>query len=258
MKKFHVYEDWTNSEPSICFYVGKGDDDRVLNLKRNEMHSNVVRTMGQNRIITLTTFDEAEALMLEKKLIHERHTHPKDPQYNGIGCNRTFGGQGNSGRIVSLETREKISQAKRGKSIVRIWSEEQKNSHAKRMSEVHKGKTLSVEHRAFLSDRMNDPMIKNAMIAKVKTRLQEKYTDPAYRKRIIETRSRGESHTLTPFDTNEILLMREEWKNVDKTRGNRWHISPSRQFCARWASIKGVSNQAIYAIVTGKTWKHLL
>src|SRR5260221_3103689 len=100
MKQFHVYEDWTLEEVPRCFYVGKGDDDRVIRLKRNEHHTEVATHFGQRREVVFSSENELEAFDYERVLIKELHVHPRDPEYNGIGCNRTLGGQGNSGRVV--------------------------------------------------------------------------------------------------------------------------------------------------------------
>lgn len=258
MKQFHVYEDWTLEEQPRCFYVGKGDDDRVAKLQRNRHHADVVSLYGHDRRIVLSTLDEVEALDTERQLIIERHTHPKDFAYNGIGCNRTFGGQGNSGRIVSEETKAKISASKIGKTPNKVWTQEERDATSKRMSILHKGKTISEEHREVLHQRMSDPEIKSAMIEKVTASIQKKYATSEFRQKIIETRARGEA-TASPLSEEEIRQLRSEWELIDKTvKGGKWSgVSPSRQFCQKWADLKGVTNQAIYAIVLRKTWKHV-
>jgi len=260
MGHWHVYEDWTLEVEPRCFYVGKGDDDRVIKLKRtNERHIEIVSQLGQRRVIVTTGFDELAILDTEKRVIAERHTYVNDPEYNGIGCNRTRGGQGNSGRVVTEETCRKISASKRGKTPNKVWTQAERDATSVRMSVLHKGKKLSEEHLDVLRTRMADPTIKQGMIDKVTASVNAKYeNDPEFRRHIKETRARGEaSHS--PLSDDEVKQMRVEWALVDKTvQGNKWSgPSPARQFCQRWAAFKGVSNQAIYAIVTRKTWRHL-
>lgn len=45
----------------------------------------------------------------ERRLIAEHHTYVHDVKYNGIGCNYTRGGEGSSGHVPSIETRQKLS-----------------------------------------------------------------------------------------------------------------------------------------------------
>jgi hypothetical protein len=254
MKQFHVYEDWTLEEQPRCFYVGKGDDDRVAKLQRNRHLTDVVSLIGHERRIVLSTFDENEALDFERRLIVERHTHPKDPDYNGIGCNRTLGGQGNSGRIVSDETKKKISESKKGKTSNKIWSQEERDATSKRMSILHKGKTISAEHKEILHQRMSDPEIKSAMIEKVTISIRNKYeNDEVFRQHIANTRVRGEKAGRSAFTEIDVRQMRIEWEQLDHSvRGSQ------RKFCLRWAEVKNVTKEAVYSIVKRKTWKHVI
>lgn len=259
MQQWHVYEDWTLEDVPRCYYVGKGDDDRILKKKRNSHHTIVALLYGFDRRIVLTINDESSTFEEERRLIGVRHTHPKDPEYNGIGCNRTLGGQGNSGRIVSDETRAKISTAKLGKTPNKVWSQEERDATSKRMSILHKGKKISDEHKEVLHQRMVDPIIKQAMIDKVTVSINAKYeNDPEFVKRILESRARGEDGP-SPFTNDEIKQIRAEWELVDKTiKGSKWvGVSPSRQFCQKWAEIKNVTSQAVYGIVKRRSWKHI-
>lgn len=259
MQQWHVYEDWTTEDTPRCFYVGKGNDDRVAKLQRNRYHADVVSLYGLDRRIVLTTFDESEALELERRLIIERRTHPNVPNYNGVGCNRTLGGQGNSGRIVSEKICKKISEAKRGKTPNKIWSQAERDAMSARMSKLHKGKKLSEDHLRVLRARMTNLETKQDMINKVSAALVAKYeNDPDFYRHIKETRVRGEASG-SPFTELEVQQMRSEWETIDKTiRGNRRDgASPASKFCQKWAHVKNVSTQAVYAIVTRKTWCHL-
>lgn len=260
MQQWHVYEDWTLEEIPRCFYVGKGDDDRIEKLKRsNRYHCKISNELGQSRVIIASSNNEEQILEIERKIIAERHTYVKDPEYNGIGCNLTKGGQGNSGRVVTLETCQKISQSKRGKTPNKIWTQEERDSVSARMSKLHKGKKLNDSHLKSLKERMANPDIKKEMIDKVSHSIKEKYkNDLEFRDRITQSRARGEN-SKSPFTNEDVLKMRIEWDQLDKTiKGNKWSgPSPSQKFCRTWAELKGTSTQAVYAIVTRKTWRHL-
>ena len=47
---FFVYEDWTLESDPRCFYVGKGNFDRIRKEKRNDLHENVTKSFGRKRI----------------------------------------------------------------------------------------------------------------------------------------------------------------------------------------------------------------
>jgi len=89
-------------------------------------------------------------------------------QYNSFnrenGYNLSLGGEGNHGFKHSSETKQKISDSNKGKTLGRKHTEESKrkmsaimkgrkysDSHCKAISEANKGKKLSYEHKAKLS-----------------------------------------------------------------------------------------------------------
>lgn len=137
---FFVYGDFTNE--GVPFYWGKGDAQRVQALNRNKKHTNVATKYGFRREVVLITSIERLALDEEIRLIAETHTYVGDPEYNGIGCNFTKGGEG-LGKIVSDETRRKMSEAKRGKK----YSDEAR----RHMSEAKRN--MSIETRQKLAER---------------------------------------------------------------------------------------------------------
>lgn len=253
MKLYHVYEDWTLEETPRCFYVGKGDDSRVVKLKRaSKHHRDVTQMLGQRRVVVFTTEDESLALERERVVIQERHVHPCDPDYNGIGCNRTLGGQGNSGRIVTEETCRKISEAKKGKTPNKVWTQAERDVTSLRMSLLHKGKAISNEHREALRQRMANPDLKREMIEKVSEALLVKNTDPAFHQHIIETRARGESSGQAQFTQEDVIKIRNEWNTLDRTKRGT-----AKRFYQFWASLKNVTEENVRAVVTRKTWRHL-
>ena len=120
------------------------------------------------------------------------------------------------------------------------------------MSKLHKGKKLSQEQRQFLSDRMADTNIKSKMIEKVTEKIREKYEDPIFRQKIVDTRCRGEDVATAMFTITDVLLIRTQWEALDKSaRGS------IRRFCVEWANKGKTTKEAVYAIVKRRTWKHV-
>lgn len=253
MKTFYVYVDWTLEDIPRCYYVGKGDESRVAKVKRNKLHSVIVEQFGHRRVIAFTTNDENLALEMETKLIIEHHVHINDVNYNGIGCNMTMGGQGKSGRIVTKETRQKISDKKKGITPNKIWSQEERDATSKRMSLLHKGKKISDSHKLILSQRMADENIKNEMIEKVTNSIREKYLDDDFYQRIVDSRARGIQNGMSVFTEEEVIMIRADWEQLENknVRGN------THKFCVKWASLKNVTGETIYGIIKRRTWKHV-
>jgi len=159
------------------FYVGKGTGNQI-NCHDAEIHSNT-RTRKANKIrkiyeetgqshIKIKLFEnlyEDVSFSLEIFLIKliGRLDHQRGSLTNG-----TDGGDGASGKIVSKETRKKISEGLSGEKhplcgkhhteetkkkmseahTGKILSEETKN----KLSEIHSGKILSKDHKRKLSE----------------------------------------------------------------------------------------------------------
>ncbi len=255
---FYVYEDWTTEELSRCFYVGKGDASRVARLKRtNKRHRAIHQELGLKRVVVFENSDESIVLDYERIVIKERHTHVHDSEYNGIGCNLTLGGQGKSGRVVSRETGRKISEAKKGKTPNRTWTDEERETMSKRMSLLHKGKIIPLDVRQKISKTINDPVVKCKMITNVTNALNKKYEDPMYRQRVKDSHPKGERCSSSKFTEQVVRQIRKEWKAEGLgSPGNRWG-SPRLEFCQRWANIVGSTPVSVCNIAMFKTWKHI-
>jgi hypothetical protein len=93
MERLYVYEDWTIEEVPRCFYVGQGYRRRVDKTQRNQFHTNIVNKHGLKRRVVFESIHRSEVDECEMRLIAEHHTYVGDPQYNGIGCNMTRGGE---------------------------------------------------------------------------------------------------------------------------------------------------------------------
>ena len=143
---YYVYEDITAESLPRVFYVGKGKKSRVTNFSkrcRNKIHTNISQKYGLTRRILLETSSEAEALAFEVEMIKLTRTciYAEDFLF---GANLTFGGEGLSGHQFSAEHRQKISDAKRGKSPT-------KETRKKMSESAKKRKPISCETRKKLS-----------------------------------------------------------------------------------------------------------
>ncbi len=95
--KFCVYVDYTKESDPRPFYVGKGSSSRVLLVKRNRKHAQVVKDLGSDRRVVFETDDEELAFAEEKRRVAEHHTFVANENASEIACNMTKGGSGLSG-----------------------------------------------------------------------------------------------------------------------------------------------------------------
>lgn len=140
---FYVYLDWTLGESPYVFYVGKGSDERVKFLVRNELHQNISAKHGMRREVLLSTRDESFAFEEEVRLIKEHDTYHFD---NSKGANFTRGGEGSSGYVMTEEVKARISQTHRGK----VLTDEHRVNIGKAKAGVRRD-PFSPEHRARMS-----------------------------------------------------------------------------------------------------------
>ena len=122
---------------------------------------------GFEHIIWATGLEHNEAKHIEKMLIALFRTNCrkyKNPEY---GYNETDGGDGSIGRVVSLETRAKISRAHKGKKLSKEQREKisltltgrpsptkgrrMSEETREKMSKSHTGMVFTEEHRKNLS-----------------------------------------------------------------------------------------------------------
>jgi hypothetical protein len=154
-------------EDGTPYYIGKGKGDRLYRKKKHEIRPPKDRT----RIIFLK-----KNLMEEDAFKHEKYmiaVFGRKDLGTGILYNRTNGGEGLSGAIITDETRKKISEANKGENHYnygKTQSEETKRkiseakkgennyfygkSHTeetkKKISQSHEGKKLSEETKQKL------------------------------------------------------------------------------------------------------------
>lgn len=99
---------------------------------------------------------------------------------------------------------------------------------------------------------MADTNIKSKMIEKVTEKIREKYEDPIFRQKIVDTRCRGEDVSHSIFTEDDVRLIRVEWESRDLSIRHG-----TKTFCEKWANAKMTTPMAVYLIVKRKTWKHV-
>jgi hypothetical protein len=132
-------------EDGTPYYIGKGKNNRAW----SSANRNTPTPSDSSRILILKkNLSEEDALRHEIYMIA---VLGRKDTCGGLLYNFTDGGEGCSGRVVSTETREKISRSHRGRKgsmTGRSHSEETRQ----KMSETHKGKKFSSESRKKMSE----------------------------------------------------------------------------------------------------------
>jgi hypothetical protein len=127
-------------EDRTPYYIGKGKGNRAYRRCKGEIKP----PKDKSRILIIKqNLTEEEAFRHEVYMIA---VFGRKDLGTGILHNRTDGGEGSSGTIVSDETRKKLSEIHKG----RTHSEESR----RKMSEARKGKTLSEEVKLKISIKL--------------------------------------------------------------------------------------------------------
>jgi len=137
------------------YYIGKGQGKRAFTKRKNEIQ----KPKDRSRIILLKqNLTEEEAFKHEEYLIN---IFGRIDLGTGILRNKTNGGEGNSGKIVSEETRKKLSIAAKNQirtkeyckkiSLIKTGFKHSEESKRK-ISEKHKGRVVSEETKKKLSE----------------------------------------------------------------------------------------------------------
>lgn len=176
-EKFLVYVH-ERPDTNAIFYVGKGTEKRSKQTsnRSNYWHNIVAKAGGFCAHIVLRDLVEHEALELEKALIAEMRNN------NVPICNLTDGGDGISGYKFSAETRQKMSERRKGRTSPtkgKSLSEEHRNKLrlaklGKKQSAEHKqnsakarlGIKKSPEERKRMSERMLGKKMPKEAVAK--------------------------------------------------------------------------------------------
>jgi len=169
---YYVYAHYKADDPTgLPFYIGKGKNQRELSQTRNQFWKNISKKHGFVSKRLYENLTEQEAWDIETALIEQ---YGKLSDGTGCLCNLSNGGEGASGVVHSKETKQKWSNAKKGKTWEEIYGVEQANKmreDRKKTKRVHlavtrekmsaskKGennpmfaKTFSKEHREKLSE----------------------------------------------------------------------------------------------------------
>ena len=229
-KKFYIYQ-YLRKNPSNFgdidspYYVGKGCGTRISSKHYFRIPSDPAR-----REIIASNMNEADAFQLEILLIH---------QYGridiGTGClrNRTDGGDGTTGGILSEATKRKISDANKGKKHSEKAKGKMKQSALlrkapsettrKKLREINLGKRHSIATKQKIRE----------------IRKGKKLTEETKRK--ISAHNGKTNAKVTPAQVLEIRRIYSEGDLSQEKIGNLFGIS------------KSTTNQ----IITRRWWKDI-
>lgn len=137
----HLKED--TLEP---FYVGKGQGGRAFyKYNRSQFWNNIVNKHGYLVKVVMQNLSEEEALSLERETI-------KNLRNLGLKlCNFTEGGDGVSGLKHSEESKQRMSEAKRGKPNIALKGKPKTPEHIERIASQKRGKSTG----PFTEERCN-------------------------------------------------------------------------------------------------------
>lgn len=140
-RKFYVYA-WVREDYNTYFYIGKGEGYRFKRMQgRNSHFINIVNKTTCSVLFLHQNLTEEEAFEKEKEVIFNL------VNYNGYSLdvkgvkknkgrhlvNQTWGGEGQSGRIMSDESKKKLSEYRTGTR----WTEAQKDKLRLRTGELN-------------------------------------------------------------------------------------------------------------------------
>jgi hypothetical protein len=192
---FYVYEHW-RLDRDECFYVGKGKKNRAYSRSgRNSHWNNIVAKLerigsGYEVKLVSTGLTEVEAFSLEK----DRISFWKDKVDL---CNKTDGGDGISGFIMSADSRQKMSTKAKGRpgNITMLGRKHSEETRAK-MSAAHTGKPKSAEHAAKVGASHKGRKLSANHIEKLSAAHKGKIISPETRAKLAESARRQWSDPL--------------------------------------------------------------
>lgn len=145
--KFKVYVDYTCEEIPRPFYVGKGTDQRVSDLKRNKFHKHISEKYGMIRYVVFETDTESFSFDKEKELIQELKTYMNGEE-DHWGANFTTGGEGISGYVYTEEQRNLMSESRKG-SKHPLWGKKHSEESKRKNSESNKSSCAGEKNGMF-------------------------------------------------------------------------------------------------------------
>jgi len=187
-QKFYVYVDYREDD-GRPFYVGKGNEGRVQDLKRNRLHTNIRKKHGVVRKVVFESFVEQECFDKEVELIQELGTHV---DHGRGGSNLTLGGDGISGYRYTEEQREKKSESNKKRwedpeyreKISGVFSDPE---YKKKLSELNKERFSDPEQKKKMSEKLREVYSDPELREKMGRIIKEKLSDPDVRKKMSES-----------------------------------------------------------------------
>ena len=154
-------------EDGTPYYVGKGKGNRAFSNNRRTYH----RPEDESRIVfPAKSLTENEAFELEKELIAK---YGRKNNNTGILRNLTDGGDGQSGRIPSQKSRDKMSISSK-----KFWCDLDRVKHSINVKIAMAKPEVKLKHSINTKTAMSKPEVK----AKISNTLKEKYrSDPEYK-----------------------------------------------------------------------------
>ena len=141
--KFYVYSHYTADTDEI-FYVGKGCDNRCnQKTHRNKWWRSIVKAHGF--VVKFIEKNLSEELAFELETFNIQKIGRRDLEAGPL-VNTTDGGEGTSGNKMSRETRDKMSEKKKGRHL--------SEDHKQKLREIFKGKQMSLEIRKKISNSL--------------------------------------------------------------------------------------------------------
>jgi hypothetical protein len=208
---------------NIPFYIGIGKEvARAYSKTHRNAHWNYIVDKTSYEVHIL--FDDVSyefAKEKEKEFI-ELYKRKED---GGILCNLTKGGDGVLGIKHTEESRKKMGEPNKGKTISE-W-------HRQRISEFHTGKIVSEETKKIMSEKfMGENNHRYGVKASEDTR-----------KKMSESAVKGEGHQFSKLKQSDVLEIRR--------------LSSEGMSQRKIAKLFGVVKFTIHSIVKGITWKHV-
>ena len=214
---FFVYLHRRKSNGKV-FYVGKGTRYRHKSLWNRSQHwKNIVNKHGYTIEIVQNGMQEWWAFELEKDLILKYQDH-------GL-CNRTYGGEGASGVVVSEETKKKYKE--RRQSIE--WRTNLSTKAKKRFSNPN----FKNDHKARIKEAMNQPNVKQ----KLRDAANKQFAKP-------EAREKARLLTIKQFSNPQA---------VEVARLNalmRFNTPEKRALHAQAKALRCINNDKIFGTTT--------
>lgn len=217
--KFFVYLHRRATDNRV-FYVGKGCRYRHKSKWNRSQHwHNIVNKHGYTIEIVQNGLTEKEAFTLEIELIAKYKEH-------GL-CNRTAGGEGASGVIVSEETKAKFR--------VLRWTDSWRNNLSQKAKERYQDPDFRSAQKAIRKEAMNRPEVKEKLrIAAIK-----QFADP-------KAREKNRQRTLHQFSNPEAraLARKKALARFDTPEKRAAHVQAKAIRCVETGVVFGTSTLA--------------